>query len=91
MYYLLIIQEELRRNNFHIPTLKTLFEAVWIIAGLWMLSKLAWMNIYEFRKKGDGEKYFRGEIKKCKRKKEMNTRNSILLKILKFMKSIKKL
>jgi hypothetical protein len=49
-----------------IPTLQNIFEAFFIVAGLWALSKLFWMLIYEYRYgKGAGEEYLRYG-KQCK-------------------------
>lgn len=45
-------------------TPQTLFQSFWIVAGMWMDAKLFWMCIHEFKKRGNGLKYLRGELKK---------------------------
>lgn len=45
-------------------TIYTLWQAFWIVMGMWMDAKLLWMCIHEFKNKGDGEKYLRGELKR---------------------------
>lgn len=45
----------------------TLFEAVWIVGGLYVDSKLLWMVIYQIRYGGNaGELYLKGEKEKVK-------------------------
>jgi hypothetical protein len=71
-------------------TIYTLWQASWIIAGMWMCSKYAWMCIYEIKKPGDGEKYLRGELFHTKTpKKEMLIIEIIIKKIQLNMKIIK--
>lgn len=49
------------------PPLANFFTAFWIIAGLWVISKLAWMVIYQMRYGGNaGELYLKGEWRKKK-------------------------
>lgn len=71
-------------------TIYTLFQAFWIMAGLWLDAKLAWMVIYEFKNPGDGEKYLRGEL--CIKKKKPETRiiGIIIKNILQRMKNIRR-
>lgn len=46
-------------------TINTLFQAFWIIAGLYLDSKLFWMIIYEL-KYGKGEEYLNGTYRRKK-------------------------
>lgn len=45
-------------------TIYTLWQAFWIIAGMWVDAKLFWMCVHEFKNRGDGLKYLRGELKR---------------------------
>jgi hypothetical protein len=45
-------------------TIYTLWQSMWIIIGLWMISKLFKMCVYEILEKGAGEKYLKGELTK---------------------------
>lgn len=40
----------------------TLFQSIWIVGGIWVLSKLSKMCYYEFAFEGGGELYLRGEL-----------------------------
>lgn len=60
----------------------TLWQAFWIMAGLWVDSKLAWMCIYEWRNPGDGEKYLRGELCHLKTKKKETYISKIISKLI---------
>lgn len=45
-------------------TIYTLFQSFWIVCGLWVLSRLFKMLVYEMLEKGAGEKYLKGELTK---------------------------
>lgn len=45
-------------------TIYTLFQATWIILGLWVDCKLLWMVIYELLEKDAGMKYMNGTLDK---------------------------
>ena len=45
-------------------TIYTLWQSAWIVGGLWCLSRLFKMLIYEILEKGAGEKYLDGELEK---------------------------
>jgi hypothetical protein len=45
-------------------TIYTLFQSFWIICGLWVVSRLFKMCVYEMLEKGAGEKYMKGELDK---------------------------
>ena len=49
-------------------TPQTLFEATWIMAGIYIDARLCWMVIYEYKCKDDGMKYLRGEKRNGKHK-----------------------
>lgn len=47
------------------PSPYKLFSAFWIIAGFWLIGKLYWMTIYQWRYGEDyGERYITGKISK---------------------------
>jgi len=71
-------------------TLFTLWQATWIILGMWFDAKLAWMCYYEFKNSGDGEKYLRGELFPIKTQKQEIIITETITKIINFnMKIIK--
>lgn len=45
-------------------TIYTLFQSFWIVCGLWVISRLFKMCVYEMLEKGAGEKYMKGELVK---------------------------
>ena len=68
----------------------TLFQSLWIILGMWMVSKYFKMCCYEFLFIGGGEKYLNGELWHTKQeKKEMSITAIITKRIQNNMKSIK--
>jgi hypothetical protein len=50
------------------PSLDKFIIAFFIICGIFFLGKLFWACVYEYRNKGDGEKYLSGELKRSKKK-----------------------
>ena len=72
-------------------TIYTLWQATWIIIGLWIDSKFAWMCIYELKNPGDGEKYLRGELCHLKTQHKETFITETITKIINYnMKIIKK-
>jgi hypothetical protein len=45
-------------------TIYTLWQSIWIVGGLWVISRLFKMTVYEILEKGAGEKYLDGELEK---------------------------
>lgn len=57
-----------------IPSFYNIFQACWIIAGMYVDAKLFWMIVYEV-KYGKGEEYLTGDFKKCHIKTNKNERS----------------
>jgi hypothetical protein len=45
-------------------TIYTLWQSAWIVGGLWCLSRLFKMLVYEILEKDAGEKYLAGKLEK---------------------------
>ena len=45
-------------------TIYTLWQSTWIVCGLWCISRLFKMLIYEILEPGAGEKYLQGKLEK---------------------------
>jgi hypothetical protein len=55
-------------------TFYNLFTALSVIAGMWLLSKLMWMCVYQLKYGGEyGERYYKGLISK-EEKEELKRR-----------------